>query len=129
MEAEVWGPPAWKFLHTITLNYPEYPTIKDKENYKDFFYLLSEVIPCDRCKKHYKENITELPIRLESREELTEWLFDIHNKVNVSNGKPLYKYEDFINKYSYMYDRQKKYVYLIILTIIIIVFLLFRLYD
>ena len=30
---EIWGPGAWLFLHTITLNYPTNPTFEDKENY------------------------------------------------------------------------------------------------
>ena len=29
MESEVWGPSAWTFLHTVTLNYPEEPTNED----------------------------------------------------------------------------------------------------
>lgn len=129
MEPEVWGPPAWTFLHTITLTYPENPTIQDKENYGNFFNLLGEVLPCERCKRHYKKNIKELPINLNSQQELIEWLFNIHNKVNESNEKSLYKYDDFINKYSYMYDRQKKYLYLIIIVLIIFVFFLFKLFN
>ena len=66
MEPEVWGPPGWTFLHTITLNYPEKPTINEKEKYGDFFSLLGEVLPCERCKKHYKKNTEELPINLNS---------------------------------------------------------------
>lgn len=129
MEPEVWGPPAWTFLHSVTLNYPENPTIKDKENYNNFFNLLGEILPCDKCKRHYKENIKEMPIKLESREEITEWLFNIHNKVNESNGKSLYKYDDFINKYSYMYDRQRKYLYMIIIVTIIFIFLLYKVFN
>ena len=37
MDAKVWGPHAWKFLHTITLNYPENPTDQNKADYKHFF--------------------------------------------------------------------------------------------
>ena len=37
MEPEIWGPNAWTFLHTITLNYPENPSEDDKQNHKDFF--------------------------------------------------------------------------------------------
>ena len=39
---EVWGPGAWLFLHTISLNYPTNPTYEDKENYKTFFTSLKE---------------------------------------------------------------------------------------
>ena len=27
---DVWGPHAWKFLHFVSLGYPDYPTNEDK---------------------------------------------------------------------------------------------------
>ena len=30
MHPELWGPGAWKFLHSITFNYPKEPTSRDK---------------------------------------------------------------------------------------------------
>ena len=51
---------------------------------------LKNVIPCMKCRKHYEEHISELPIRyhLETRDSLIDWLYKIHNKVNESLGKP-----------------------------------------
>ena len=37
MEPNIWGPSAWIFLHTITLQYPEKPTDDDKKKYYVFF--------------------------------------------------------------------------------------------
>ena len=37
MEPNIWGPHAWLFLHTITLNFPDNPTKEEKEKYKQFF--------------------------------------------------------------------------------------------
>ena len=31
MLTSVWGPPAWHFLHTISFNYPNSPSIKQKK--------------------------------------------------------------------------------------------------
>ena len=42
MNPEVWGPHAWFFLHTVTMNYPNKPTIKDKEDNKNFVNILVE---------------------------------------------------------------------------------------
>ena len=37
MHPELWGPGAWKFLHSITFNYPKEPTSRDKEYHAKFF--------------------------------------------------------------------------------------------
>ena len=53
----IWGPPAWTFLHTVTYNYPENPTDNDKRNFYNFFMSLQHVLPCNKCKAHYQQNI------------------------------------------------------------------------
>ena len=78
MEPNIWGPSAWIFLHTVTLQYPEKPTDDDKKKYYVFFNSLKDILPCPNCKIHYSESITKKPIQLESRKELFEWLIDIH---------------------------------------------------
>ena len=37
MDPRIWGPPAWTFLHSVTLAYPDNPTETDRTNYKKFF--------------------------------------------------------------------------------------------
>ena len=85
----VWGPPAWTFLHIVTYNYPENPTNEDKSNYLNFFDSLKHVIPCNKCKGHYKENLKKYDLNnsLDSRQDLVKWLIDLHNDVNRDNGK------------------------------------------
>jgi hypothetical protein len=104
MEPNIWGPPAWTFLHTITFQYPEYPTDLDKQKYYTFFNSLKNVLPCPNCKEHYSENFENIPIRLESREDLIEWLIDIHNEVNKKNNKRIYTYKEVYDIYNKMYD-------------------------
>ena len=59
---KIWGPSAWKFIHTIALSYPDNPTPFDKENYKAFFLSLQNVVPCARCREHYEKNIKDINI-------------------------------------------------------------------
>jgi hypothetical protein len=103
MEPNVWGPPGWTFLHTVTFQYPENPTDLDKQKYYTFFNSLKNVLPCPNCREHYHENFENIPIRLESREDLIEWLIDIHNEVNKKNNKRIYTYKEVYNKYNKMY--------------------------
>ena len=87
-------------------------------------------MPCDVCRLHYSKNIKELPIRLDSKDELTKWLFDIHNKVNESINKKLFKYDDFIQIYSDLYnpDDNNKNIKLIciILFILLVITIIYK---
>lgn len=126
MNPEVWGKHGWHFLHSITLAYPDNPTNLDKQKYKYFFESLSDVIPCDKCKSHYKYQIQHYPPNLESKYELVNWLIFIHNNVNVINNKPKWTYEQFINYYKDLYSKDKSsnisYVFIILIIIAIIYF-------
>ena len=97
---DVWGPHGWKFIHYVTLGYPENPTLYQKERYKTFLLLLQDVLPCSLCANHYKENLQKFPLSddiLDSRDKLIKWGIDIHNSVNELNNKPILKYIDAIN--------------------------------
>lgn len=88
---KVWGPVLWKELHTITFKYPvkiDNNNPKDKEireKVRRLFLDLRSTIPCKRCRDSYKIFIKQLPIDpyLGSREDLSYWLYKIHNKVNA----------------------------------------------
>ena len=116
----IWGPPAWTFLHTITFNYPNNPSEQDKQNYYNFFDSLKYVLPCDKCKKHYKENSRDLKDNLNSRDDLVKWLIDIHNEVNVKNNKRKYSYDEVINKYNNLYSPKTNYCMIIIVILLIL---------
>jgi len=101
MEPQVWGPHGWFFLHSITMAYPDKPTKKDRENFSNFFHLLPAVLPCEVCQNHFRQYLAELPIEpaLKNKQTLVEWLINIHNKTNMSLGKPTMTYEQVIEKY------------------------------
>lgn len=104
MEPNIWGPGAWTFLHSITFQYPEKPSDLEKQKYYTFFNSLKNVLPCPVCREHYKKNFEQLPIRLETRNELIEWLIDIHNEVNRMNNKKIYTYNEVYKIYNKLYD-------------------------
>lgn len=103
-----WGSHAWTFMHSITFNYPQNPTQKDKERTHNFFHSLKYILPCADCRKHYKKTIEQdMPIEphLESRETLSKWLVDFHNNVNERLGKPKQPYDLVREKYESMRGR------------------------
>ena len=125
MEPNIWGPGAWLFLHSITFQYPDNPTELDKENYKTFFESLQEVLPCPSCSEHYRNNLNKFPIRVESKDELIEWLIDIHNEVNVINNKEVLTYDQVKNNYKKIYNIPSNFnraAIIIIISLIIILY-------
>ena len=88
-----WGPSAWKFLHTITFNYPDNPTLSQKRNVEELFLSLMYLLPCDECSEHYKQEISENFPDSRSKHALSSWLVNLHNKVNVRLNKPVMTYE------------------------------------
>jgi hypothetical protein len=96
---KTWGPYGWKFMHMVALAYPNSPTNEDKENYKTFFTILGNVLPCQLCADHYKQNLINFPLTdyiLSSRDTLLKWTIDIHNEVNKSIGKKILDYDEAI---------------------------------
>jgi uncharacterized protein YktA (UPF0223 family) len=106
MDPKVWGPPAWTFLHSVTLAYPDNPTEVDRNNYKNFFNSLQPVLPCLKCSNNYLTHIQEDPVEnhLENKESLVKWLVEMHNKVNRLYDKPDVSYDDMLQKYIDLYN-------------------------
>jgi hypothetical protein len=102
MRPEIWGPHLWFMLHVISFEYPENPTEYDKRIYHDFYTSLKDVIPCEMCKKHYREHIHKYPLtpHLDTRDNLVKWVIQVHNFVNTSLGKPTLTVPEVMTIYS-----------------------------
>ena len=86
---KVWGPPGWVFLHSVTFGYPIEPTFAQKEHYRNFFTNIGNIFPCKYCRDSYKVFLQEIPLDnavLDTRNNLVEWLWKIHNRVNKKLG-------------------------------------------
>ena len=108
MDPNIWGPKFWFSLHSVSFTYPFSPDENDKERYKTFFGLLEHLLPCVLCRKNYSKNIKNYPIdiHLESRKSLAYWVMDIHNMVNVENGKPSMTRDEMLENYEQQYGRK-----------------------
>lgn len=97
---EFFGPCAWKFLHAVSFTYPEDPSELDKERYRDFYAALMHVLPCPGCRINYSQKWNTYPIQLGSRDDLSKWVYDIHDKVNTSVGKQSPPYSEVKRLYA-----------------------------
>ena len=97
MKKSIWGKHIWYTMHYISLGYPDNPSESDKNNYKAFYLLIKDILPCKTCSQHYKENLLRIPLTdeiLSNKELLINWVIDIHNKVNEITNKKILDYND-----------------------------------
>ena len=85
MLTAVWGPSLWHSLHTMSFNYPVYPTADDKKHYRDFILKLQYVLPCKYCRINLKKNFKMMPLKachLKNREAFSRYVYELHELVN-----------------------------------------------
>jgi len=131
MNPEIWGPGAWTFLHTITLNYPNNPDIDVIDYHKNFFVLLKNIIPCEKCRLHYSQYLIDNPIDdvLNNKQDFVIWLNKLHNEINVRNNKPEMNIKNMIKLYKKKYSEKNNFkMYILILLFVIIIFLFYWLF-
>lgn len=83
MDTRFWGPSGWKLLHAITFGYDP-NNVKSKAAIQTTFEMLPFVLPCKFCRSSLTEYMEKYPLEpaLESKANLTKWLWLIHNEVN-----------------------------------------------
>lgn len=131
-----WGIHLWHSIHFVSLGFPKEPSNADKTNYKNFYENLPNVIPCQECSEHLKENLNKLPIDnyLDSPKKLFEWTVLLHNEVNKLLGKREWSIEKAYNYYNdphFNFKNNNKcfnnyYFFISILLFIIIIALIFK---
>lgn len=84
MDTTFWGPDGWVLLHTLTYFLPEKLSKKEQHYVKDFFNNVSKILPCKYCRISNQKYMKSLPIENYSstRDQLTVWIYKLHNKVN-----------------------------------------------
>ena len=103
---KLWGPGMWTSLHSIAYCYPINPTPIDKQEYKQFFTLVGQVLPCIHCKNSYNEFVKDGLAQLNdkvmaNRDSLTKWLYFVHEAVNKKLGVNYdVSYEEVSNRYN-----------------------------
>ena len=109
MLTTVWGPGMWHYLHTMSFNYPTNPTPEDKKHYRDFILQLQYVLPCGKCRKNLKRNLTKMPLTekdMESRETFSKYIYRLHEFVNdILHKKSGLSYEMVRERYEHFRAR------------------------
>lgn len=100
-----WGQHGWKFLHYVTLSYPDVPSYTERGSFFNLFASLDDTLPCKKCRLDYKKYRLESNFVgpdcaiLDNRTNLVYWLFKFHNHVNIRLSKPEYSWNTFQSEY------------------------------
>lgn len=80
----------WKYLHYLSLIYPENPSNKNKSNIKKLLKNMeNDGLSCPNCRNHFKEYLSDKnrDIIVSNRDNLFNFFVDLHNNVNKRLGK------------------------------------------
>ena len=103
MLTSVWGPIFWFFLHTMSFNYPNNPSIETKKQYRDFILSLQYILPCKYCRDNLVLNFKKLPITMDemkNRETFSRYIYNLHEVVNkMLKKKSNLTYEDVRDRF------------------------------
>jgi hypothetical protein len=100
---ELWGNHGWVFLQHVALSYPNNASNEIKKSYKEFYYSLKDVLPCETCSLNFSDHIEKIPIDeyLKNRNTLFSWIIKIHNEVNKITNKKMLNENDLKEQYLY----------------------------
>lgn len=88
----IWGPMGWMTLHSISVNYPENPTIEDKQVLDKFMEAFGGSITCPHCKDDFAKMFPKYknahPEWNTSKYNLFLAIVRMHNTVNKKLDKP-----------------------------------------
>ena len=86
---QLWGPKMWDSLMYIAFAFPKTPTSYDKQNFKNFIEALKSLLPCEKCRAHFDENMRKYPVDeyLVGPDELMEWITLIRFQVVKAKNK------------------------------------------
>jgi FAD-linked sulfhydryl oxidase len=103
----VWGPRAWHWLHSKSVDYPENPSRQQKLSMLAEFWGFVQTLPCPTCRSHATIYARSFPPDLSGSRGFQIWAWRFHNAVNQRLGKPLMSAEKY--QQTYREEISKKY--------------------
>jgi len=74
----------------MSFNYPVFPSVKNKKDYRNFIINLQNTLPCRHCRVNLKNNFKSNPIRMcdmRNRDTFSRYVYKLHETVNKMLGK------------------------------------------
>jgi hypothetical protein len=97
-ETADWGPLLWTILHALAERAGTSPNPADEiREWQKLIKLTGEMLPCEHCRAHFARWLAQNPVSALStipsntvRQWIRMWFFNLHNEVNIENGKAVF---------------------------------------
>ena len=91
----VWGRLLWDLCHLFAENYPDHADDDTQLSALMFFTSLPGMLACQKeCAPELAAALELFPPQVKGRQELTDWLWQLHNHVNRRTGAPEFTYAE-----------------------------------
>ena len=98
---------SWKFIHTLASNYPDHPTVEEKQSVRGFVDSIAMLYPCYKCRNHLQANLLQYGYHLDNRTDFSMWACFLHNRVNIQRNTRIFSCDIKLLDYSYNIHSQK----------------------
>lgn len=103
MNTHRWGPLFWNFLHGVPLAYTlsnETLSLEKQEKLRRFSFLLSKMLPCRKCRRHFLQHWNKGLAEFDASTILSWffWWHSLHNKVNIMMKRPVFEDKVYLLK-------------------------------
>lgn len=104
MSPKIWGPPIWRFLHSIAENMLS-ENDEDVQKIRELIGLIQRVVsnlPCPDCSNHARIFFQSVKVNnISTKADCKNMLFVFHNHVNFRKKQTAMKYQDFLECETY----------------------------
>ena len=86
LNTRLWGPGAWEFIHAVALGYPPHATHDNFEDYKQFFWSMQKVLPCEKCRVSFRKHLGGRGLNeslSKGPDQLFDWTVQVRNKISL----------------------------------------------
>lgn len=100
VNVNLWGPPMWRMLHSLSFLPPS--VLQHSATVLiEFIHLLQYLLPCIHCRRSYVTFLRDMPLTVDvlTNAQFSEWMYELHNKVNRKLNKPVPTYEVVHKRY------------------------------
>ena len=105
----VWGPLMWTYLHIMSFNYPNNPTMENKMHYRQFILSLQYVLPCKYCRINFTNFLKKHPLKMthmSNRNTFSRYIYQLHESINtILHKKSNLTYSQVRERYEHLRSR------------------------